>query len=119
MSYGRYLVYDIFGGLLWVWGMVLLGYTLGRTVPNVDSKSITLLPQSSSYLHAASVPCVEGSQEQAHYEVGGITTGSIPLLRKLLRINAKWGAWQLPILFTRRPALMPKAPSAGRSTGVT
>jgi membrane-associated protein len=38
MSYGRYLAFDIVGGLLWVWGMVLVGYTLGRTVPNVDSK---------------------------------------------------------------------------------
>jgi membrane-associated protein len=38
MSYPRYLVYDIFGGFLWVWGMVLLGYTLGRTVPNIDKR---------------------------------------------------------------------------------
>src|SRR5579862_9396710 len=38
MRYRRYLAYDIVGGLLWVWGMVLVGYTLGRTVPNIDSK---------------------------------------------------------------------------------
>lgn len=38
MSYVRYLVYDIFGGILWVWSMVLLGYTLGRTVPNVEKR---------------------------------------------------------------------------------
>jgi membrane-associated protein len=38
MDYKRYLLFDIAGGVLWVWGMVLLGYTLGRTVPNVDSK---------------------------------------------------------------------------------
>jgi membrane-associated protein len=38
MSYPRYLIYDICGGFLWVWGMVLVGYTLGRTVPNVDKK---------------------------------------------------------------------------------
>jgi membrane-associated protein len=38
MSYGRYLLYDIFGGICWVWSMVLVGYTLGRTVPNVDKK---------------------------------------------------------------------------------
>lgn len=36
MSYARYLVYDIIGGIVWVWSMVLAGYTLGRTVPNVD-----------------------------------------------------------------------------------
>lgn len=38
MSYTRYLTYDLCGGFLWVWGMVLVGYTLGRTVPNVDKK---------------------------------------------------------------------------------
>jgi membrane-associated protein len=36
MNYGRYLTYDIIGGVLWVWSMVLVGYTLGRTFPNVD-----------------------------------------------------------------------------------
>jgi membrane-associated protein len=38
MSYRRYLAYDVVGGFLWVWGMVLVGYSLGRTVPNVDKK---------------------------------------------------------------------------------
>jgi len=38
MSYSRYLPYDIAGGFLWVWGMVLLGYWLGRTVPNIDKR---------------------------------------------------------------------------------
>src|ERR1700735_2934001 len=30
MKYGRYLAYDIAGGFLWVWAMVLLGYGVGR-----------------------------------------------------------------------------------------
>ena len=38
MNYTRYLIYDIFGGFAWVWGMILLGYTLGRTVPNIDKR---------------------------------------------------------------------------------
>jgi membrane-associated protein len=38
MSYTRYLVFDIFGGILWVWSMILLGYTLGRSVPNIDKR---------------------------------------------------------------------------------
>lgn len=38
MTYRRYLLYDIAGGILWVWGMVLLGFTLGRTVPNVEKR---------------------------------------------------------------------------------
>jgi len=38
MSYVRYIAYDICGGILWVWGMVLVGYSLGRTVPHVEKK---------------------------------------------------------------------------------
>jgi membrane-associated protein len=36
MKYRRFLSYDICGGFLWVWGMVLLGYFLGSSIPNVD-----------------------------------------------------------------------------------
>jgi membrane-associated protein len=38
MKYARYLTYDIVGGIAWVWSMTLLGYTLGRTVPNIDKR---------------------------------------------------------------------------------
>lgn len=38
MTYKHYLLFDIAGGLLWVWGMVLVGYTLGRSVPNIDKQ---------------------------------------------------------------------------------
>jgi membrane-associated protein len=38
MNYARYLTYDIVGGIAWVWSMILLGYTLGRTVPNIDKR---------------------------------------------------------------------------------
>ncbi len=38
MKYARYLAYDIAGGILWVWSTVLLGYGLGRTVPNIDKR---------------------------------------------------------------------------------
>ncbi len=36
MSYRRYLAFDIVGGFSWVWGMTLLGYTIGRTDQNID-----------------------------------------------------------------------------------
>lgn len=36
MRYRRFLSYDVFGGIFWVWSMVLLGFTLGSAVPNVD-----------------------------------------------------------------------------------
>ena len=38
MSYPRYLAYDVAGGFLWVWSMVFVGFTLGRTVPNIDKR---------------------------------------------------------------------------------
>lgn len=38
MAYSTYLVYDIFGGLLWVSSMILIGFFLGRAVPHVESK---------------------------------------------------------------------------------
>ena len=36
MSYPRYLVYDIIGGILWVWSMTLIGYSLGVANPHID-----------------------------------------------------------------------------------
>lgn len=36
MPYPRYLSYDVAGGVLWGGGMVLVGYLLGRQVPNIS-----------------------------------------------------------------------------------
>jgi membrane-associated protein len=36
MNYGRYLAYDVCGGLLWVGSMILGGYFLGRQIPNIS-----------------------------------------------------------------------------------
>jgi membrane-associated protein len=36
MSYGRYLAYDVTGGILWGGGMVLVGYSLARQIPNIS-----------------------------------------------------------------------------------
>jgi len=38
MRYTRYLLFDILGGFLWVCAMVLAGYTLGKKIPNIQSK---------------------------------------------------------------------------------
>ena len=35
MPYARYLSFDICGGILWVGAMILGGYTLGRSIPNI------------------------------------------------------------------------------------
>ena len=38
MPYSRYLMFDIFGGVLWVGAMILGGYFLGRSVPNIGQQ---------------------------------------------------------------------------------
>jgi membrane-associated protein len=38
MPYLRYLVYDIFGGIFWVGAMILGGYFLGRSIPNIGQR---------------------------------------------------------------------------------
>lgn len=38
MRYSRYLTFDIIGGVLWVCGLTLAGYTLGRRIPNIQSR---------------------------------------------------------------------------------
>jgi membrane-associated protein len=38
MSYPRYLTYDIFGGIFWVGTMILGGFFLGRTIPNISQR---------------------------------------------------------------------------------
>lgn len=61
MPYSRYLAYDIFGGILWVGSMILGGYFLGRSVPNIGQRIhyviavvvvLSLLPAIISILRA-------------------------------------------------------------------
>ena len=61
MSYARYLAYDIFGGILWVGTMTLVGYFLGRSIPNISHRIhyviavvifLSLLPAIISILRA-------------------------------------------------------------------
>jgi membrane-associated protein len=35
MEYRRFIVYNVIGGIAWVWSMLLVGYFLGRHVPGV------------------------------------------------------------------------------------
>jgi membrane-associated protein len=61
MPYYRYLIYDIFGGTLWVASMILGGYFLGRSVPHISQRIhyvivivvfLSLLPAIISVLRA-------------------------------------------------------------------
>ena len=36
MEYKRFMAYNVFGGVLWIWSMLLTGYYLGRLVPGID-----------------------------------------------------------------------------------
>jgi membrane-associated protein len=38
MPYPRYLTYDVCGGVLWVGSMIMGGYALGRSVPNIGQR---------------------------------------------------------------------------------
>ena len=38
MAYSRYIVFDIFGGIFWVGTMILGGYFLGRSIPNISQR---------------------------------------------------------------------------------
>jgi membrane-associated protein len=38
MPYSQYLIFDIFGGVFWVGAMILGGYFLGRSVPNIGQR---------------------------------------------------------------------------------
>jgi len=61
MSYRRYLIYDIFGGFIWTGSMILGGYALGRSVPNIGQRIhyviavvvfLSILPGLISFLRA-------------------------------------------------------------------
>lgn len=63
MPYLRYLTYDIFGGIFWVGAMILGGYFLGISIPNIGQKIhyviavvvfLSLLPAIIGFLKARS-----------------------------------------------------------------
>ena len=37
MPYSRYTMYNVTGGILWIWSMLFIGYFLGRYIPGVDA----------------------------------------------------------------------------------
>jgi len=36
MEYRRYTVYNVVGGVAWIWSMLCIGYFLGRYIPGID-----------------------------------------------------------------------------------
>jgi membrane-associated protein len=43
MSYRRYTLYNVVGGIGWIWGMLFIGYFLGRYIPGIDRHIETLI----------------------------------------------------------------------------
>ena len=79
MHYGRYLVFDIFGGVFWVGTMILGSYFLGHLIPNIA--------------------------ERIHYVIAVVIVLSImPAVISILRARR-----QLPAITANRAASLPSA----------
>jgi membrane-associated protein len=72
MPYSRYLAFDILGGAFWVGAMVLGGFFLGRSVPNIGERIhyviaiviiLSLIPAVVSVLRARSAVARETGSE--------------------------------------------------------
>jgi membrane-associated protein len=69
MGYRRYTIFNVIGGLGWIWSMLLLGYFLGRYIPGIDKHVekviilvvfLSLLPGIIGWLKARRAPTNAG-----------------------------------------------------------
>jgi membrane-associated protein len=65
MGYRRYTIFNVVGGVAWIWSMLLLGYFLGRYIPGIDKHVekviilvifLSLLPGIIGWLKARRAP---------------------------------------------------------------
>lgn len=70
MPYGRYLIFDIFGGIFWVGAMILGGYILGRSIPDIGKYIhyviavvvlVSILPAIIAFLKGRKTPATAAS----------------------------------------------------------
>jgi membrane-associated protein len=63
MDYGRYTLFNVVGGIGWIWSMLFIGYFLGRYIPGIDEHievlilaviALSLLPGIIAWLRARS-----------------------------------------------------------------
>ncbi len=73
MPYGRYLVFDIFGGIFWVGTMILGSYSLGHLIPNIAQRIhyviavvilLSILPVIVSLLRARGAAAAPTAKEK-------------------------------------------------------
>ena len=43
MDYKTFFRYNLIGGFVWTWGIILAGYTLGKVIPNVDKYLLPII----------------------------------------------------------------------------
>jgi len=43
MNYGRFTIYNLFGGVVWAGGLTLSGYWLGSKIPNIDTYLLPII----------------------------------------------------------------------------
>src|SRR5947208_1292388 len=74
MPYSSYVAFDICGGIFWVATMILAGYTLGRSVPNIGARIhyviavvivVSVLPAVISIYHSMHKFSASGDQSSA------------------------------------------------------
>ena len=74
MPYSSYVAFDICGGIFWVATMILAGYTLGRSVPNIGARIhyviavvivVSVLPAVISIYHSRHKFSASGDQSSA------------------------------------------------------
>jgi membrane-associated protein len=54
MPIGRYTLYNVVGGVLWIWSMLLTGFFLGRYIPGIDEhiEKVILIVIALSFMPA-------------------------------------------------------------------
>jgi membrane-associated protein len=75
MSYLTYVIYDIFGGMLWVGSMLLGGYFLGRHVPNIEHRIHYVI---AAVIFLSILPPVIGLLRSRRGSGGGATQVAAP-----------------------------------------
>lgn len=65
MDYRKFLFYNVAGGILWIISMTLVGFILGRSIPNIEKKIhwviavvifLSILPIIKEWLHSRKKP---------------------------------------------------------------